>query len=217
MPVFRWQPLLASRHFPLTFPGARSLRRRRCASASHSCGVPSLSPAWPSGVPSLSLPGLSFAPLHPFPSVGCANGGPSLFHCSVLGPHGGGQRPSPLAKCNQGLGGQPPPPPPESANLAANESAAHFTRLRGRDQNFGGRHQIRPTMRWLAMEVSFHFAWHSSNQCCTQNFGVWQILRILPTWWAPRRLGGGGGFGTRPRYLIVCLWRRLLASRHCTF
>ena len=25
-----------------------------------------------------------------------------------------------------------------------------------------------------------------------------------------------GGFGTRPRYLIVCLWRRLLASRHCT-
>ena len=26
------------------------------------------------------------------------------------------------------------------------------------------------------------------------------------------RPGGGGGFGTRPRYLIVCLWRRLLAS-----
>ena len=28
---------------------------------------------------------------------------------------------------------------------------------------------------------------------------------------------GGEGCGTRPRYLIVCLWRRLLASRHCTF
>ena len=28
---------------------------------------------------------------------------------------------------------------------------------------------------------------------------------------------GGGGVGTRPRYLIVCLWRRLLASRHCSF
>ena len=26
----------------------------------------------------------------------------------------------------------------------------------------------------------------------------------------------GGGVGTRPRYLIVCLWRRLLASRHCS-
>ena len=25
---------------------------------------------------------------------------------------------------------------------------------------------------------------------------------------------GGGGVGTRPQYLIVCLWRRLLASRH---
>ena len=25
-----------------------------------------------------------------------------------------------------------------------------------------------------------------------------------------------GACGTRPRYLIVCLWRRLLASRHCT-
>ena len=29
--------------------------------------------------------------------------------------------------------------------------------------------------------------------------------------------GGGGEVGTRPRYLIVCLWRRLLASRHCSF
>ena len=28
---------------------------------------------------------------------------------------------------------------------------------------------------------------------------------------------GGGGVGTRPRYLIVCLWQRLLASRHCSF
>ena len=28
---------------------------------------------------------------------------------------------------------------------------------------------------------------------------------------------GGGGVGTRPRYQIVCLWRRLLASRHCSF
>ena len=28
-------------------------------------------------------------------------------------------------------------------------------------------------------------------------------------------LEGGGGVGTRPRYLIVCLWRRLLASRRC--
>ena len=30
-------------------------------------------------------------------------------------------------------------------------------------------------------------------------------------------VGGGGGVGTRPQYLIVCLWRRLLASRHCSF
>ena len=26
-----------------------------------------------------------------------------------------------------------------------------------------------------------------------------------------------GGAGTRPRYPIVCLWQRLLASRHCSF
>ena len=32
-----------------------------------------------------------------------------------------------------------------------------------------------------------------------------------------RACRGGGGFGTRPRYLIVCLWRRLLTSRHCSF
>ena len=28
---------------------------------------------------------------------------------------------------------------------------------------------------------------------------------------------GAGGFGTRPRYPIVCLWRCLSASRHCSF
>ena len=32
-----------------------------------------------------------------------------------------------------------------------------------------------------------------------------------------RKSGGGGGVGTRPRYSVVCLWRRLLASRHCSF
>ena len=39
--------------------------------------------------------------LFPFrPPVGCANGAPGLsrFHCSVSGPHGGGQWPSPLAR-----------------------------------------------------------------------------------------------------------------------
>ena len=35
--------------------------------------------------------------------------------------------------------------------------------------------------------------------------------------WKGRWWGGGGGGGTRPRYLIVCLWRRLLASHHCSF
>ena len=29
-------------------------------------------------------------------------------------------------------------------------------------------------------------------------------------------LAQGGGFGTRPWCWFVCLWRRLLASRHCT-
>ena len=28
---------------------------------------------------------------------------------------------------------------------------------------------------------------------------------------------GGEGVGTRPRYSVVCLWRRLLASRPCAF
>ena len=33
----------------------------------------------------------------------------------------------------------------------------------------------------------------------------------------PAPTGGGGGVGTRPRYPIGCLWRRLLASRNCSF
>ena len=34
---------------------------------------------------------------------------------------------------------------------------------------------------------------------------------------APSMAFGGGGVGTRPRYQVACLWRRLLASRHCSF
>ena len=30
------------------------------------------------------------------------------------------------------------------------------------------------------------------GRCCTQNFGFWQLRRISPTRWAPRRLGGWG-------------------------
>ena len=44
---------------------------------------------------------------------------------------------------------------------------------------------------------------------------VWGGGGLLPFQCSPR--GGGGGVGTRPQYLIVCLWRRLLASRHCSF
>ena len=42
--------------------------------------------------------------------------------------------PSPVVHCMQ----PPPPPPPsrQTANLAANQSVARFTRLGGRDQNF---------------------------------------------------------------------------------
>ena len=53
----------------------------------------------------LPPPGLSLPPRTP-PSIPlgvCANRAPtpSLFHCSVSGPHGGGQPPSPLATCVQ--------------------------------------------------------------------------------------------------------------------
>ena len=49
--------------------------------------------------PSLAYP---YLPTHPsFPLGGGANGAPGLplFHCSVSGPHRGGQRPSSLARC----------------------------------------------------------------------------------------------------------------------
>ena len=48
--------------------------------------------------PYLAYPYLPTRPS--FPLGGCANGAPglSLFHCSVLGPHRGGQLPSPLGQ-----------------------------------------------------------------------------------------------------------------------
>ena len=57
----------------------------------------------PIGLSPPSLAYLSVSTSLSFPLVGCANGGPglSLFHCSVSGPHGGGQLPSLLARCVQ--------------------------------------------------------------------------------------------------------------------
>ena len=86
-------------------------------------------------------------------------------------------------------------PAPESANLAANESAARFTRLGGRDQNFGGWHKIKPIMRcWLC---SYHFILHGTPQsvlhpkfwflATSPNFA--DTLGPWPT------QGGGGGCG----------------------
>ena len=48
-----------------------------------------------------SLTYLSLSTSLPFPLGGCTHGAPglSLFHCSVSGPHRGGQLPLPLARC----------------------------------------------------------------------------------------------------------------------
>ena len=51
----------------------------------------------------------------------------------------------------------------------------------------------------FAVQLSFHFAGHSSNQCCTQNVGFWQLRRISPIRWAPRRVGGGGCLPQEPQ------------------
>ena len=42
---------------------------------------------------------------------------------------------------------------------------------------------------------------------------MWPRVASAP----PVQGAGGGEFGTRPQYPIVCLWRRLLASHHCSF
>ena len=92
--VCSWRRQLADRHL-LPFPWTLCLHRRRCPSVSHP------------PVTFLSLLGLSLPLYTPLPWVGCANRAPalSLVHCSVLGPHRGGQLPSPLARCVQERGG----------------------------------------------------------------------------------------------------------------
>ena len=89
--VCSWRRQLADRHF-LPFPWTLSLQTRRCPSASHHL------------VSFLSLLGLSFPLYFPFLSLGrfCQRSPRlSLFYCSVLGPHKGGQLPSPSARCVQ--------------------------------------------------------------------------------------------------------------------
>ena len=83
------------------------------------------------------------------------------------------------------------PSPPESANLAANESLTRFTRLGGRDQNFGGWHKIKPIYAMFNCVVIIPFCMALLSQCCTQHLGFWHFRRISPTSWAPCRLRGG--------------------------
>ena len=45
--------------------------------------------------------------------------------------------------------------------------------------------------------------------------GGGEVIKAQSTSRLTTRVGGGGG--TRPRYQVVCLWRCLLASRHCSF
>ena len=90
--VCNWRHLLAGRH-SLPFPWILSLQRWWCPSASNTL------------CPSSSLTYLSLSTSVSFPLVRCANGAPriSLFHCSVSGPHRGGQQASPLARRVQAL------------------------------------------------------------------------------------------------------------------
>ena len=89
--VCSWRRKLADRHL-LPFPWTLSFHRRWCPPASHH----------PASFLSL-LAYLFLSTSLSFPLGGCAHGRPDWpwFHCSVLGPHGGGQVPSPLAGCVQ--------------------------------------------------------------------------------------------------------------------
>ena len=94
------------------------------------------------------------------------------------------------------------PPPPEPAKLAANESAsesaARFTRLGGWDQKFDTKYSLLCVVSFV---VIIPFCMALPNQCCTQNFGFWQLRRISTTRWALADSGGGGGLH-RGRSLI---------------
>ena len=90
-------PFLPALSFPLYFiflSLGLSLHRPWCLPASHH-------PVFFSS----SLPKLSLSTSLSFPLVNCANGAPgrSLFHCSVSGPHRGGQLSSP--RCFGGMVG----------------------------------------------------------------------------------------------------------------
>ena len=77
------------------------------------------------------------------------------------------------------VGNANPPPPPLVGNPGSQRVGERvggaFYRLGGRDQNFGAYYAV------LAVQLSFHFAWHSSISA-----KFW----FLATRWASRRLGG---------------------------
>ena len=98
-----------------------------------------------------------------------------------------------------------PPPPPQEQPWATPPCGAQWV-----DDATGP-----PTARPMLLPEGWHG--NSATVHCTRapsqsNGHTGAVLERLTT-----AAGGGGGFGTRPRYLIVCLWRRLLAYRHCSF
>ena len=70
----------------------------------------------------------------------------------------------------------------------------------------------------LILRLTFLLAFPDPPFCTAELFLFWPAPPPPSVWfrlyWSGQR---GGGVGTRPRYLIVCLWRRPLASRHCSF
>ena len=102
------------------------------------------------------------------------------------------------------VGGLPPPPSPCESNALVGAPAGVVSVAFG---------TLSERLFIFRYKVPF-----SGNRECTT---LWRPFGHLQTTTTPAPYGGegdgGGGVGTRPRYLIVCLQRRLLASRHCSF
>ena len=109
-----------------------------------------LSPPLCPSSPSLAY--LSLSTSLSFPSGGCANGDPglSLFHCSVSGPHRGGQLPLPLAGSKRAPNTSGGEPLPNSGVLGPRMSTCGDNSPMGAHNNFLPVHPCAQSSLWRA-------------------------------------------------------------------
>ena len=120
---------------------------------------------------------------------------------------GSGERPVGAARCRQSSiqASVNPPPPPRPHTQRQFSTSPMLSRPQHKCPRRTGWRCWDAAARGFVTRVALRNTTGTGHTLRRQWTQMYKLVRA------------GAGFGTRPRYSVVCLWRRLLASRHFSF